>query len=524
MSARRSVGVLLLCLTAGLTAQTDAPGVLTLERQAEQALARGDASAAGDLYLELARSAPGEHKWIVAAADALGRAKRFNDALDFLDGVRAAGNDTPQITSLLAKTYMLKAEAHLAAGNRDQFVAFDYQEAARLAEAAMTKDPSLREPTLILAEARYALGDRDAALATAQQAVARFPEHPGGHILMAKVLLDRFTGLKQRMNDEQPKGKDLEALANETEAVRKQAIAALDGASKADPERAFPHKLLGDLHAWNGNLTLALESYEKALARDPQTPIQHEWLADAAKPDVLEKLYKRALDAYGKSKGAEPRRAAFLLWHVGHTQFRGKRFKDARTSFLAVVQANPEYTNSFYYVWLSSYWLGDHAGAEREAAAFATQIPGGFADTLRAASDREQVLPIMTFLAARAFKAGRLADSCALNHVLALAQDTAESWNNYAFACRELGRFDASLAAYEAALAKEPESPQLLNDAAVILHYHLASPENVARAKAMYERAVQLAERQIQAGKLKGPDLALVKQALQDAKGNLAKL
>lgn len=520
----RAARCLLLCLaTASLAAQPDAPGVLTLDRQAEHALARGDASAAADLYMQLVRATPTERKWILAAADALGRAKRFNDALDFLDAARANAQDDPVLASVLAKTYMLKAEAQVATGNRDQFVAFDYQEAARLAEAAATKDPTLRDAHLILAEARYALGERDQALAAAEQAIALFPDHPGGHILVAKLMLDRFTSLKQRLNDEQPKGKALETMAGDADTARKRAVRALEAASTADADRAFPHKLLGDLHAWNGNLALALESYEKALAIDPLTPVQHEWIAKASKPDALEKLYKRALQAYGKRAGSDLKKAAFLLWHVGYTQFQAKRFKDARASFTAVVQANPEYSNSLYYIWLASYWLGDHAAAETQAAAFAQQLPVGFADTLRESADRAQVLPIMTFLAARAFKAKRLGESCALNHVLALVQDTAEAWNNYAFACREIGRFEASLAAYENALAKEPDSPQLLNDTAVILQYHLVSPENRSRAKGMYERAVQLAQQQIQSGTLKGAELDLVKQALQDARGNLSK-
>lgn len=55
--------------------------------------------------------------------------------------------------------------------------------------------------------------------------------------------------------------------------------------------------------------------------------------------------------------------------------------------------------------------------------------------------------------------------------------------NNRALLCRDTGKFPEALDAHECALKKEPDSPQLLNDCAVILHYHLKSAENLAKAR-----------------------------------------
>ena len=74
---------------------------------------------------------------------------------------------------------------------------------------------------------------------------------------------------------------------------------------------------------------------------------------------------------------------------------------------------------------------------------------------------------------------------------------SADAWNNYAFLCRETKRFEEAFVGYQHAIEREPESPQLWNDAAVVLHYHLANDTNRTRAKQMYDRAIELANAQL---------------------------
>ena len=105
--------------------------------------------------------------------------------------------------------------------------------------------------------------------------------------------------------------------------------------------------------------------------------------------------------------------------------------------------------------------------------------------------------------------------------VLAKVLDTERHWNNYAFLCRETGAYEDSLNGYENALSIAPNSPQVLNDAAVILQYHLASPENLERAERYYRRAIEQAEIVLANENSKPGERERATQAKRDAKGNL---
>jgi tetratricopeptide (TPR) repeat protein len=175
---------------------------------------------------------------------------------------------------------------------------------------------------------------------------------------------------------------------------------------------------------------------------------------------------------------------------------------------------------------MAAWRLGDQDAAETHAAAYAAAGAPAFADVVRAlASDlRVEVGEILQFLADRAFKAGRGDHSRDLNHVVACLRDSADAWNNFAFLCRETGRFVESFDAYLQAIEREPESPQLQNDAAVVLQYHLPTAANLQKARAMYERAIALADKALQRSDLPAAERERAVQARSDAKLNLEKL
>ena len=108
--------------------------------------------------------------------------------------------------------------------------------------------------------------------------------------------------------------------------------------------------------------------------------------------------------------------------------------------------------------------------------------------------------------------------------MIALVEDKPESWNNYALLYRETGKFQDSLEAYVHALELEPESPQLFNDAAVILQYHLATKDNLAKARTWYEKALVCADKVLADPKADQEQKRRAQQARQDASANLAKL
>ena len=111
-----------------------------------------------------------------------------------------------------------------------------------------------------------------------------------------------------------------------------------------------------------------------------------------------------------------------------------------------------------------------------------------------------------------------------LNHVTACLKDSADAWNNHAFLCRETGQFEAAYASYQHAIEKEPNSPQLWNDAAVVLQYHLPSTEHLHRAREMYQRAIELAANVLADTGASPAAKKLATEARSNAKQNLAEL
>jgi tetratricopeptide (TPR) repeat protein len=342
--------------------------------------------------------------------------------------------------------------------------------------------------------------------------------------VLAQIAFTRFVRLRRQLLEDEPKGREEADLLARIAEQKQLAEAALREAIALDPTRAFALTKLGDLHAWEGRVQEALEQYQLALAVDPEAGVNHEWLRANAAADKRLAMYEKSSREYLARPGASPRKHALLEWYQGYCLFEQKEWRRARVMFEAALAHNPEYQNSRHYAMLAAYWDGDHDAAARHAAAYARENPRGFADLIRSAGAQEQVVPVLRYLAQRVYQKGQLEDSRDLNHVLAFVLDTAAEWNNYAFLCRDTGKHEDSLAGYERALELEPESAQLLNDAAVILQYHLATPENQARARAMYEKAIAYAEQALRDGKLARDERQRNETALRDARSNLARL
>ena len=189
-----------------------------------------------------------------------------------------------------------------------------------------------------------------------------------------------------------------------------------------------------------------------------------------------------------------------------------------------------------------------------------------FADVIRKIkpkASRDSTVQQLGRFAEEAYKSGAAGWSAArdISHVLAAVLDAAKEWNNYAFLCRQTKMYKESLAAYENAVQVDQEDGQLLNDAAVILDYHLGTPaqildaervhkhlmktrrmiayesprmdpeslqrrarENLQQAAEMYKEAAELADKALKSGKVKKQDRQRMRTARRDARNNLRKL
>ncbi len=529
---RRACGILAMVITAGVGhTQKNPPEIVaeapSLKERAIGAERRGDLAKAAQLYLDLTRQDPQEVKWVLAAGRCLGRVGRYNDSLDLLERSFGRFSDVIEIPALVAKTYVLKAEASVAQGVRDVNVTLNFEEAVRVARSVVQRHPGHKDARLILAKAHFQLAEMEEAHKHAREAVRRFPRHQGGHVLLGDIAYQRFVTLRNQINVENPRGRQQADLLAQAAAERERASRAYAKAAEIDNTRAYPRVRLGDLQAWNGNTEQALLMYQEALAVDPTTTVNHSWITTNVESERRTELYRNATEAYRKKPGMEKGKLATLYWYLAYALLEKRDFKASHLTFSKAAKANPLFQNSHYYAMLAAYWGGEEAVAQAHAWHYASQNAAGFADLIRSpveAKRKDEVLGILEYFAQSSFKADRLPESRDLNHILAKVKATAPHWNNYAFLCRETGKFEDSLSAYQNALSLDPDSPQLLNDTAVILQYHLPTRENLTMAATYYRRVLVEATRVLNDPKASDEKKTRTRQARQDATGNLKKM
>lgn len=477
---------------------------------------------AADAFLLLQRGAPDRVEWIVAAGRCLGRSGRFREAVTLLDAAQKRLPGVAAIDGMLARTFLLQAETDRSVMHPEVLLA----DAAELAESALARDPGDEDSRLVLAQARYLLGDGAGARAAAEEAARLHPTRAGAYVLLGRIAADRMRALVERHDRDKPEGQEAADLVGRIDEARQAALRSYRRAAELDPSRAHPHVALGEI-AWLDRKTDAARAhFAEALARDPDVGVDHDGLCAGMTWEQRAAFYADLRKRYAAVTDRDPRKDATLAFHAGRALYDGGQWQRAHDAFAAALAANPDASNNRYYLFLCAWRLDDHDAAEAHAAAFAAVSAPGFADVLRAlpGDRRTELAAVVQYLADRAYQKGRVPHSRDLNHVLACYKDSADAWNNHAFLCRETGRFDDALASYQYALGKEPDSPQLWNDGAVILQYHLPTPENLAKARTMYDKAIQLADKQLADDRLDATLRERAQKARADARANLAAL
>jgi tetratricopeptide (TPR) repeat protein len=502
---------------------TQGPGQdVALREQAFGAENQGRYADAADAFLKLAEREPGRAEWVVAAGRCLGRSGRFRDAIELLDQARGRFPGIPDVPAMLARTYLLKAELDAGALNPRQL----WIDAAALAEEVLQQDPNHEDCRLVLAQARYLLGEWDEAVRQAELAVAQHPQRPGAHILLGRIAIDRLRDLLRLHAEGKLEGQALADLVLAIDQQRQLARKSFTKAAELDPTRAHPHVMLARLAALDQHDDEARTHLLDALAIDPDVAIDHSPLDLGLEWKARAEAYGAARTKYEKAPGSKPAKAATLRFYEGRARFAGGDFPAAAALFTQALADNPQSTNAHYYAGLCAFYLGDQDAAERHAAAYAATGAAAFADVVRGlqGETRGQVAAIVQFLADRAYQKGRIEHSRDLNHVLAYLLDSADAWNNRALLCRDTGRYQDALDAYRRALEKEPDSPQLLNDCAVILQHHVPTPERLLEARGMYDRAIAIADKELAKPSLPPELRQRIEKARDDARKNLAEL
>jgi tetratricopeptide (TPR) repeat protein len=458
----------------------------------------------------------------VAAGRCLGRSGRFREAIELLDGARTAFPAVLEVPAMLARTFLLQTESDRGMLHPE----IAWADAAGLAEEVLQREPNHEDSRMVLAQARYLLGDHDEAVRQAEEAARRHPQHPGAHVLLGRIATDRFRTLLQRYERERPDGQVAADQVAAIDVQRRAARSAYQRAVELDSSRPHPHVALAQLALLDHRDELARKHLVDAMVADPEVAIDHGVVERGLDWRGRVDVYTEALRRYEATPQHQPKKAAALRWYLGRAHYDGAQWEPAQKLFTQALVDDPAAKNCLYYLAFAAYHAGDHDTAERHAAAYAALGAPAFADEVRRLDGelRGQTGAIVQYLADRAFQQGRREPSRDLNHVIACLKDSADAWNNHAFLCRETGRFDDALASYQHAIEKEPDSPQLWNDHGAVLQYHVPTPENRAKARTMYEKAIRLADAVLADPKAPTERRERAQRARQDATANLAAL
>lgn len=429
-------------------------------------------------------------------------------------------------------TFMLRhAENQIARGElrgleiNDAFLQAGYvlEEAVQLGDAPLDAYENWSEALLNG-------GDRGNALKAAEAGVKAFPKE-------VRAFMQRGRVAVASANDSADVNKKVQlfeqAIADYEAAMKldKKATAAciklgetIILASYADPEGGNPSAARAE----------AAKAWGEALKRDQASvdlSAMCQWLHGEAVP-LLQKI--------DKSKGKD----ATMAWYMGFAEYSGqpRNWDAVREHFEKALELEPSMHNCHFFLAQGAFDRGTQLLAEnnnemnqaaRNAYLYSAMRWGRYLDTqgpvhrnatLAAADGGASTIANLKWIAGQAFMARRFEPAIQINKwITETTPGDVEAWNNLAFAYRDSGQAENSLAAYAKSAELAPEDPQVLNDWAVIYHYYLKKEDE--KAKDLYRKAIKLAEEILaDDAALSTEDKQRIQVGLRDARNNLRKL
>jgi len=291
---------------------------------------------------------------------------------------------------------------------------------------------------------------------------------------------------------------------------------------------------------WKKQGDEAAKRFAAAIAVDPSTA-DFGALRGSLTPEQFVDALEGAAAQYETLYGKETTGDATLQWWLGFARYTAKRYEESEAAFTRAVAKAPAFANSWYYIALSRYFRQDYDGA---IAGFRTHH-GISADDAAASirANLEENLRILDYMIGmKAAKAANL-DAAFLSELQTLvAPDNDRYWNNLGLFLRDEGEarerrkrsrspeeqkqlmdlYERSYVAYLKSLELSPNDPNYLNDAALMLHYHL--DRDLDQARGWYVKAAEMAEKELARKDLDKEVRGLREIALRDAKNNLRDL
>jgi tetratricopeptide (TPR) repeat protein len=477
---------------------------------------------------------------------------RSNDTLDALDALDHAGETGADMAYLYGMAFARRAEGYVADGVGDSSVRMNFVSAVEFLERAVQADPvRYRDAYLPLAGAAWYVEQPELARSAADRAVEVAPAAAPAWLLRGRLALAQFA--------EAERSEPGSAVSERewSEAVRSfQRALELFGApadAREQAQLADAATQLGHALLWRKRGPEATDAYATAIAWEPLAfPYAQavEFLRDVKPaPDDERPCGFRAALELGRTRletrvGADDPRAGTLLWFLGWARFVDADWRAAEEAFLGALARGPQYTNAWFYVGLARQYLRDSEGALAAMHAGWDADPTSMVAVVAGAGGSQRAFENLLGWCAEQ-EPPRNLDAAFLAEMLAEAMpDEARHWNNLGLFLRDEGErlevdahrnetpapdravldelYARSFRAYERALELTPDDPQLLNDTALMLIYHVGP--DFPRAQGMFERAIALiGERLAQPG-LAEEDRLRFEQSKADAEENLKRI
>jgi len=375
------------------------------------------------------------------------------------DSAATGDDDAARVATLLGEAAALEAEDRLQDAEPLLREARDVALEAELATAAVDR---------ALGRVLYAVGDPAEGLALLYQANQEDPEHLEGALHLIDALLSE-------RDFAQSNGEPYSAESSLQQA--EQVIAPHVEASPDD--RGLKLRQARVLSRTLERKEEAVPLYMQLLRETPdEQPLHQEFVK--AVGDA--KKFEQALGFY---QGLEMDRA-LGLWYRGEVYVARAHHNFNR--YLDDDQALHDYHEAERLILESgrakSEWFasaGENASYHRAWAGWVLLRGEKWQDAwdhFRSALGRlpgnSSAIEGLNNLGAKFNELGQLDDARELYRQLTYhAPDRADFWNNYGLMCRDTGKYEEAFSAYRRAMKLIPDDPRVINDAALILQYHL---------------------------------------------------
>ncbi len=522
--------------------------------RAEELIERGRAlldakqpAQAQPLFEEAARLTGDElasRMWVLRAWMDQGR---NNDTLDALDALDRAGEKGPEMTYLYGMAFARRAEMHLAGGVTDSSIQMNFLDANDYLERALRSDGvRFRDAYLPLARSAWFTERLDLARWAAERATEAYPSDPETWLARGRAALSRFV-VEQEMQEWSPAA---EERWSDAVASFRQVLELSGTPTSADGQALLAQAgaELGNALLWKDRKSEAVDAFATAVAWDPLAVDYvrlQQLLGNTADAEgggfrgALEEASRR-FSAHASETDA---RGGTLFWWLGWARFEQADWPGAEEAFQRSLALSPESANSWFYVALARQYRKDSEGA---LAALRTGWDADPAAIVTAARGAGGSLRAFENLIGWCVEAERSLDAALVAEMLAEADpEEPRHWNNMGLFLRDEGEslelakykdptlpepdpahlrqlYERSFTAYQRALELSPGDPQVINDNALLLHYHLE--RDLERARGLYEQAIALAESKLAETDLDAEDRARFETAKDDATINLEAL